>query len=140
MGIKSFLQKLFGADHAAPEKQRPQSSRNPNGKRASEKRFPDTAKIPPAEQKKNLRTLEEFVEYVAKALVDYPDDVAVSTGDSKDGKVIQISCRPEDRGKIIGKKGKTIIALRSLVSGSAGRFQTRVSVEVLDGNRAEGKN
>ena len=38
----------------------------------------------------------------------------------------------EDTGKIIGKKGKTIIALRSLVGGAAGRLQERVTVEVVD--------
>ena len=46
--------------------------------------------------------------------------------------MIKIVCRPGDRGKIIGKKGKTIMALRSLVAGAAGRLQDRVMVEVMD--------
>jgi predicted RNA-binding protein YlqC (UPF0109 family) len=52
--------------------------------------------------------------------------------------VIQITCRAGDRGKIIGKKGKTIMALRALVSGAAGRTKDRVSVEVLDDEVAAG--
>lgn len=79
-----------------------------------------------------LSELEGFVDYVVKALVDYPDEVRVSSGVKGEGKVIQIICRESDRGKIIGKKGKTIIALRALVAGAAGRMQDRVTVEVLD--------
>ena len=70
--------------------------------------------------------------YVVCALVDYPDEVHVSTKNENDDNVIWISCRKEDTGKIIGKKGKTIIALRALVAGAAGRMQNRVKVEVAD--------
>lgn len=80
----------------------------------------------------DLKDLESFVAYVVKALVDDPDSVKVSTEDDANGKVIRIGCRKEDTGKIIGKKGKTIMALRSLVCGAAGRLQERVSVEVVD--------
>lgn len=80
-----------------------------------------------------LQDLEGFVEYVVKALVDDPESVKVTTEDGENSvKVIKIACRKEDTGKIIGKKGKTIIALRSLVGGAAGRLQERVTVEVVD--------
>ena len=78
------------------------------------------------------QNLEDFVLYVSKKLVDYPDEVKVRTASAENGNVIQITCRPGDRGKIIGKSGKTIMALRALVSGAAGRTKDRVSVEVLD--------
>lgn len=80
----------------------------------------------------SLRDLEGFVDYVVKALVDYPDEVTVSTVDNAEGASIQIRCRKEDIGKIVGKRGKTIMAIRSLVSGAAGRQRKRVSVDVLD--------
>lgn len=80
----------------------------------------------------SLEDLEGFVEFVAKALVDYPDEVKVVSESSRDGKIIKIICRAGDRGKIIGKKGKTIMALRSLVAGAAGRSRNRISVEVPD--------
>ncbi|MBO7146506.1 MAG: KH domain-containing protein [Lentisphaeria bacterium] len=80
----------------------------------------------------SLKDLEGFVDYVVRALVDYPDEVHVSTKTENDDKVIWIACRKEDTGKIIGKKGKTIIALRALVAGAAGRMQNRVKVEVAD--------
>ena len=81
----------------------------------------------------SLRELEGFVDYVVKALVDYPDEVTVDTVEKEDGSSsIQIRCRKEDIGKIVGKRGKTIMAIRSLVSGAAGRQRKRVSVDVLD--------
>ena len=80
----------------------------------------------------SLRELEGFVDYVVKALVDYPDEVTVSTVENGEGASIQIRCRKEDIGKIVGKRGKTIMAIRSLVSGAAGRQRKRVSVDVLD--------
>ena len=80
----------------------------------------------------SLRDLEGFVDYVVKALVDYPDEVSVNTVENAEGASIQIRCRKEDIGKIVGKRGKTIMAIRSLVSGAAGRQRKRVSVDVLD--------
>jgi predicted RNA-binding protein YlqC (UPF0109 family) len=86
----------------------------------------------PASGKTSLKDLEAFVDYVVKALVDNPQEVKIATESEGEGKVIKISCRKEDVGKIVGKKGKTIIALRSLVGGAASRLQEKVSVEVVD--------
>ena len=79
-----------------------------------------------------LRDVEGFVEYVVKSLVDYPDEVVITTVDNQEGATIQIRCRKEDIGKIVGKHGKIIMAIRSLVSSAAGRQRKRISVDVLD--------
>lgn len=79
-----------------------------------------------------VRELEHFVDYVVRALVDYPDEVNVSSREAENGTVISIDCRKEDIGKVVGKRGKTIMAIRSLVSGAGGRLQQRISVEVVD--------
>ncbi len=132
MGIKSFFSKLFGGAEAAPAKAEANVKLSA-GKGGSRKKKP--AREPKAAvQNTSTADLEGFVEYVVKALVDYPEDVNVSTVPGKDGngKMIKIVCRPGDRGKIIGKKGKTIMALRALVTGAAGRVQDRVAVEVMD--------
>ena len=80
----------------------------------------------------SLRDLEAFVEFVVKPLVDDPDAVSIKTVETEEGASIQIRCRKEDIGKIVGKHGKTIMAIRSLVIASAGRRRQRVSVDVLD--------
>lgn len=79
-----------------------------------------------------IRELEHFVDYVVRALVDFPDEVNVSSSSTDNGTVIRIECRKEDIGKVVGKRGKTIMAIRSLVSGAGGRLQQRISVEVVD--------
>ena len=79
-----------------------------------------------------LHDVEGFVEYVVKSLVDYPDEVSITTVDNQEGATIQIRCRKEDIGKIVGKHGKIIMAIRSLVSSAAGRQRKRISVDVLD--------
>ena len=80
----------------------------------------------------SLGDLESFVEYVVKTLVDKPEEVKITTVEKDEGAVIQVSCCKEDIGKIVGKRGKTIMAIRSLVSGAAGRQRKRVSVDVMD--------
>ena len=114
MGFFSFIGNLFGGG----EETAASASSAPAAK---------TTADPSSQQ-----NLEDFVLYVSKKLVDYPDEVKVRTASAETGNVIQITCRPGDRGKIIGKNGKTIMALRALVSGAAGRTKGRVSVEVLD--------
>jgi len=80
----------------------------------------------------SMHELEGFVEYVVKALVDYPEDVSIEMTETSEGAAIKIRCRKEDIGKIVGKRGKIIMSIRSLVSGAAGRQHKRVSVDVLD--------
>ena len=79
-----------------------------------------------------IKGLEGFVDYVVRSLVDAPDAVRVSTEDGANSVVIRIDCNKEDIGKIVGKRGKIIMSIRSLVSGAAGRQHKRVSVDVLD--------
>ncbi|NMA42461.1 MAG: KH domain-containing protein [Oligosphaeraceae bacterium] len=76
--------------------------------------------------------MEAFVEYVVKALVDAPEKVSLESVEKERITIIQVRCEKSDIGKIIGKSGKTIAAIRSLVSSAAGRSGLRVSVDVLD--------
>jgi len=84
------------------------------------------------EGKGSLKDLEHFVDYVVKALVDHPEEVRIAVEKENENSLIKINCNKGDIGKIVGKRGKTIMAIRSLVSGAAGRLQQRVSVEVVD--------
>ena len=78
------------------------------------------------------KDLEHFVDYVVRALVDNPDQVCVTLGENERQKVIQVKCAKEDIGKIIGKNGKTVSAIRALVNGAGRRFDLNYTVEVLD--------
>ena len=128
-----FWAKLFGGGSSEPAAVETKKNDRPK-KTASSSGRGDS---PACARSVSMTDLESFVEFVAKALVDYPDEVKVSTRESEEGKTIRIFCRAGDRGKIIGKKGKTIMALRSLVAGAAGRSRSRVSVEVPDENEEE---
>jgi uncharacterized protein len=79
-----------------------------------------------------LKDLEHFVDYVVRALVDQPDDVNVETVPGERATIIQVKCAKDDIGKIIGKNGKTISAIRALVNGAGKRFEQEFTVEVLD--------
>ena len=74
--------------------------------------------------------MKDFVEYVAKALVDNPDDVEVSQSDSEDGVLFELHVNEEDRGKIIGKKGRTAHAMRVLLAAASDG--AKASLEIVD--------
>ena len=76
--------------------------------------------------------LQGFVEFVVKSLVDHPEEMEIIPEQNDDLCALSIRCHKDDRGKIIGKRGKTITAIRALVSSAAGRQHKRVSVDVLD--------
>lgn len=60
--------------------------------------------------------VKEFVEYIVKKLVDSPDKVEVSVVTRKSENVLQVKVDERDRGKVIGREGQTIKALRNLIS------------------------
>jgi len=79
-----------------------------------------------------LHNIESFVDYVVRNLVDAPGEVNIRSEEADNVFSIRIFCKEEDRGKIIGRRGKTINAIRALANGAAGRLQKKVTVEVLD--------
>ena len=84
------------------------------------------------EQPANFEGLQNFVRYMACSLVDHPDQVTLTTATKNDLTIIQIHCVKKDIGKLIGKSGKTITALRTLVSSAASHARQRVTVDVMD--------
>ena len=111
-----FFKKIFGSEETQEVKS--ESHESP---------FPFTPSITGGEE-----DLTTFVKFVVCALVDKPDSVSLETKDSEKLITIVVTCEKEDIGKIIGKNGKTIEALRSLVNGAAGRLNKRATVEVND--------
>lgn len=76
--------------------------------------------------------MKRLVEYVARSLVDNPDAVKVAEVASADGFVVfEVSCDAEEKGKIIGKAGRTARAFRTLVRSVGARQGRRVTVEIV---------
>ena len=75
--------------------------------------------------------MKELVEYVARGLVEQPDKVTVTEIDQGNLIIYKLEVAPDDMGKIIGRQGRVINALRSIVKAAAVRRGVRVNVEVV---------
>jgi uncharacterized protein len=77
--------------------------------------------------------VEELLAYLARSLVDAPDQVSVDSFEEEDGTlVLELYVAEDDAGKVIGRGGRTIAALRTVVKASAVRHGRRVLVDVID--------
>ena len=77
--------------------------------------------------------MEELLAFLARALVDHPDEVEVEGFEEDDGTIVlELHVADEDVGQVIGRGGRTINALRSLVRASSVREGRRVLVDVVD--------
>ena len=76
--------------------------------------------------------MKELVEYIVKSLVDKPDDVSVFVEDSDFGRTVKIKTNESDKGRVIGKQGRIIKAIRQVVSASATKNGERYRVDVVD--------
>ena len=76
--------------------------------------------------------MKEFVEYLAKQLVDQPENVVIEEETRDDMLVVKVKVAQPDIGKIIGKKGRTAFALRTLVSAVGKKNGKKVLLEVQD--------
>ena len=86
----------------------------------------------PEEEAALLENLRQFALYVAKSLVDAPEQVTAELVKKEAANVIMISCEKKDTGKIIGKNGKIIASIRTLVSGAAGKSGIHATVDIFD--------
>ena len=76
--------------------------------------------------------MKDLVEHIVRSLVDHPDDVRVTEVDGEKTVVFELRCHPDDLGKVIGKGGKTIGAIRMLLTTAAARQGRRAMLEVVD--------
>ncbi len=79
--------------------------------------------------------MEELVTYLARALVDRPEQVELRTQAVEGGTVLELKLAPEDVGKVIGRDGRTINAIRAVLAVAALRRGAKVRLEVLDDRR-----
>ena len=77
--------------------------------------------------------MEDLLAYLARALVDDPDAVEVEGFEEDDGTIVlELIVAPDDTGKVIGRGGRTIAALRTVVKASSVKEGRRVLVDVID--------
>ncbi|MCT9820318.1 RNA-binding protein [Microbacterium sp. W1N] len=72
--------------------------------------------------------LAAALEHVVKGIVDHPDDVVIRSSTSPRGDVLEVRVHPEDRGRVIGRGGRTARALRTVVTALADGRRVRVDV------------
>ncbi len=76
--------------------------------------------------------MKDLVEYIAKALVDNPDQVRVSEVEAEQTAVLELSVAKEDLGKVIGKQGRTARAIRTILSATSAKARKRIVLEILE--------
>ncbi len=77
--------------------------------------------------------MKELLEYLARGLVDHPDDVEVKQFEEEDGTIVlELSVADDDYGNVIGRGGRTASALRTVVKTAAVKDKRRVFVDIVD--------
>ncbi|MCX4268404.1 MAG: KH domain-containing protein [Lachnospiraceae bacterium] len=75
--------------------------------------------------------MKELVEIIAKALVDYPDEVVVTETENEKGILLELRVASADMGKVIGKQGRIAKAIRSVVKAAATKDDKKITVEIV---------
>jgi uncharacterized protein len=79
-----------------------------------------------------MEELRNLVEVMAKALVDFPDQVNVAEVEGEQTTVIELKVAKEDLGKIIGKQGRTARAVRTVLNGASTKLRKRTVLEIIE--------
>ena len=76
--------------------------------------------------------MKELIEAIAKALVDYPDQVQVRTVEGEQVTVLELRVHPSDLGKVIGKQGRTARSIRTILGAAGMKLNRRFTLEILE--------
>jgi predicted RNA-binding protein YlqC (UPF0109 family) len=76
--------------------------------------------------------LKELVDYIAKALVDNPDNVTVKSVESDTSVILELHVSKDDVGKVIGKGGQTAKALRKILSAAATKHKKKSLLQIVE--------
>jgi len=82
-------------------------------------------------------SMEQFISYIVKNLVDQPDDVQVSCTSEEDRMSVELRVADGDVARIIGRRGKTIQALRTVAMSAAARLGYRARLELIEEGKEE---
>jgi predicted RNA-binding protein YlqC (UPF0109 family) len=76
--------------------------------------------------------MKDLIAYIAKALVDKPEEVTVTEIEGEQTSVIELKVAKEDLGKVIGKQGRTARAMRTILSASSTKINKRSVLEIIE--------
>jgi predicted RNA-binding protein YlqC (UPF0109 family) len=79
-----------------------------------------------------MEMMKDLIAYIAKSLVDKPEDVVVSEIIGEQTSVIELKVAKEDLGKVIGKQGKTARAMRTILSAASTKLNKRSVLEIIE--------
>ena len=76
--------------------------------------------------------MKDLIAYIAKALVDKPEEVAVTEIEGEQTSVLELKVAKEDLGKVIGKQGRTARAMRTILSAASTKIKKRSVLEIIE--------
>ena len=76
--------------------------------------------------------MKDLIYYIAKALVDNPDQVSVDEVEGNQTSVLELKVAKEDLGKVIGKQGRTARAMRTILSAASAKIKKRTVLEIIE--------
>lgn len=76
--------------------------------------------------------LKQLIEYVAKSLVDYPDQVEVNEIEGEQTTVVELKVAKDDLGKVIGKQGRTARSMRTILTAASTKLKKRSVLEIVE--------
>jgi predicted RNA-binding protein YlqC (UPF0109 family) len=75
--------------------------------------------------------MKELIEYIARSLVDHPEQVKVTQVEGEQSVILELQVAPEDMGKVIGKEGRIANAMRTLLKVAAAKEGKRAVLEII---------
>ncbi|MCU0540254.1 MAG: KH domain-containing protein [Desulfobacterales bacterium] len=76
--------------------------------------------------------MKELIESIAKALVDFPEQVSVNVVEGSQASVLELSVAKADLGKVIGKQGRTAKAIRTILGAASAKQKKRAVLEIVE--------
>ena len=76
--------------------------------------------------------MKDLIEFIARSLVDDPDNVQVNEVAGESASVIELRVAKEELGKVIGKNGRTARAMRTILSAASTKMRQRATLEILE--------
>jgi len=76
--------------------------------------------------------MKDLIAYIAKALVDKPEEVEVTETEGQQTSVIKLKVAREDIGKVIGRQGRTAQAIRTILSAASAKINKRSVLELIE--------